>query len=222
MNLRTILLSLAILAPAASGLMAQDQSHVPGTMNYDVGLGMSFPKGDFSSITPGNPQSGGARRGPCIGVDATYDLTDNLGLSAGTMFSFNDVDGRVFGLPSAFTVNTNSWRTIWLVAGPSVAMRLSGGAVLEVLGQVGMLAGTSPEVSFDYANQHLYQGSSSSTAAAYRLGIGLVYRERGIFTLRYMGASPDYAVSATNGASSVSAASEQPTSMLVFTVGMRF
>ncbi|HEV8539030.1 MAG TPA: hypothetical protein VGR15_08955 [Bacteroidota bacterium] len=191
-------------------------------IELDLTFGVAFPRGDFSSISVGNPNAGAARRGLCFGLDATYRMTESWGLSAGSFLSFNGVDSRVLGLPSDLTVSTNSWRTVWVLVGPRYSARVSTGAVLELTGQIGLLSGTSPEISFDFGNQHLSQGAASSTAPGFRLGVGIVYKEKGIIGLTYMGGTPSYTITATDGQTTISSTPDQPTSLLSFVVGMRF
>jgi hypothetical protein len=130
--------------------------------------------------------------------------------------SFNSLDAAAL---SGFHADVGSWTSIWALTGIRLTGKVSPYVSLYGQGQLGVLFGSTPEITLSVANLVASQPSASASAVAFGLGAGTIVRDRFILGVRYMYAKPEYEVRATGGGMTVSGTAQQATGMFQLLAG---
>ncbi len=175
------------MAPKTSATSASQDSLPPVAahrFSFGINVGAGFPVGAFGE-TSGN-DAGAAKSGFAIGADVGYGITPNIDWLTSAYFSFHALN--LSGISSS--VDIGSWFLVWPMTGIRV---ISGNRDEErffAIGQVGLLAETTPEVN---------STSFSARSIAFSFGVGGIFNQRLTLQARYLYGNPEYEISILSG-----------------------
>ena len=119
-----------------------------------------------------------------------------------------------------------SWTTIWPMTGLRYTTWVAPGVSIYATGQVGVLLGSTPEVSVSSGGFSYSSKSFSSSAVAYGFGAGVLVANRFAAGIRYLTGQPEYEfefrASGPGFTSTTTGKIDQPTSVFQITVGVMF
>lgn len=179
---------------------AQEQ---PPLRKVNIGFfgGLAVPVSDFAAKDYYNIKAGGANLGFSLGADLGVPIGPQLSWWSSAMLSFNglseDYVKSGFTGSGSISGNLGSWTTIWPVTGLRYTTPVSPTFTLALLGQMGLVFGTSPDVNASQGSSRITSPSASASAFAYGLGAGLIFGERVNVTARYFTGQPSYKVKIT-------------------------
>ena len=189
-------------------------------VRFMLSAGMGFPAGVFGEKS--GSTAGGATSGFALGADVAYKTRSGIEWLTSLYLSFQPFDESALQLAPGVQVDAGSWTLIWPMTGVRVSSNTSQDVSLFVLGQVGVLIGSSPEITATIQNMSISQPSSNANSVAFDLGCGIVYQQRYMMSLRYLYGSPEYKYQASGGGYSVAGKAEQATSVIFLGVGFVF
>lgn len=165
-----------------------------------IGLGPSFPIGDFSSKNSADDKAGLAATGFYFDLGYQYQVAKNVGVI--TMFKWKihgiSKDALRYSLPTgsggSLSVNTTTWKAGSILAGLTqrIPFSKSEKLSLEFREVAGVQFTSSPELNVSYSIPGLGSSSSkqesqSGTSFAYLLGLGFKYQINNTLGLRLLG-----------------------------------
>jgi hypothetical protein len=222
----TAALTLAVLALLSQTGTAQT-GLVTNRINVQVFGGLSLPTGDFASTS--SVEAGGAKTGFVVGGELGVNLVAGLAWWNTVAVSFNSLnDELVKDLAGVSSVSGDigSWTTVWPMTGLRYTTWVAPGVTIYATGQVGILFGSTPEVSVNSGGFRYSSKSFSSSAFAYGFGAGVLIANRFTAGVPYMTGQPEYDVeylaSAPGFTSTTTGKIDQPTSIFQLTVGIMF
>lgn len=180
------------------------------------------PLGEFASTTGSN--GGAAKTGFGFGADLKVPLGGPaFWLLTGT-FSFNALDEAAvrstYGLPSSVTVDVGNWVSITPMTGLGVIIPVSETLGFQLSGRLGLLIGSTPEMSLSSGSGSVSQGSSSATSFAYGFSAGILTSSNFSIVAQFQSGQPKFTVTATGGGSSISGDFEQSMSLIQIALGV--
>jgi hypothetical protein len=191
---------------------------------------LSLAMGEFGAIGTGtNP--GYAKTGFGFGVDFSMDLTKGFGLGLAGSFFSHTTDASSFandltqlGAPVGTTAEADSWKLLWLTAGPSFHIPVSSNSRIYGTGSIGLLMGTYPQIkAIDPFQNTANVSTASATNLGYGFSVGFVLEGKFDFGLRLLSAEPEYKVTVTNfSGGKTDVQTKKPTTILNLTLGYRF
>jgi hypothetical protein len=188
------------------------------TMSFSGGVG--FPVGDFGDKSGGS--AGVASVGFVGGADAGIKISPAADVLLSFYYSTNAVDESALGIPSGANVDVSSWKGIW----PMIGLRVGSidDEILGVfgIGQIGLLAGSSPEISASSLGIPTLLTSSDATSVAFSIGFGIIVNRHLTISGRYFYGSPEYEVTVNTGSSTITGKGAQHTSIVFAGVGIIF
>jgi len=163
---------------------------------FSFSMGKSWPVGTFSKTDIGNPESGYAKKGFALLLDATYPVSDHLGLKGMVLMNTNPVDRKYLGAELEARMNiasitvaeadrqylslrANAWMWNALLAGPVYTISFDRAFWdFQILG--GMNVTHLPQQKLTYENPadiwYYIDRSTSSTNVSYGLLVGTAFR----------------------------------------------
>lgn len=197
--MRNIVLLLGVLLVIQTTTI-QAQSPSP-KLNFGLFGGLAIPVSDFAAKDYYNLKAGGANLGFTFCAELGVPIAPMLSWWSSAMFAFNGLseDFIKSGLGSSGSVSGNlgSWTTVWPVTGLKYTAVVSPTVSLSLLGQLGIVFGTSPDVNATQGGSRITSPSASASAFAYGLGAGLAFGERVNVAARYFTGQPSYKVKIT-------------------------
>lgn len=164
---------------------------------FSFSMGGTWPLGAFMKSDITNPESGYAKKGFALVLDATYPLTDHWGLKGMTLLNNNPVDRSGLGtmletrmnavnIPSPvltdrqyLSLTVNSWMWNALLAGPVYSINL-GRVFWDFQLLAGMNVAYLPQQKLSYvnpANDFTYLDSNTATTnVSYGILAGTAFR----------------------------------------------
>lgn len=219
----TAALTLALLSQTGTAQTGLVMSRI----NVQVFGGLSLPTGDFASTS--SVEAGGAKTGFVVGGELGVNFVAGLAWWNTVAVSFSSLNDELVknlaGLTSV-SGDIGSWTTVWPMTGLRYTTWVAPGVTIYATGQVGILIGSSPEVSVSSGVFRYSAKSFSSSAFAYGFGAGVLIANRFTAGVRYMTGQPEYdveyQVSAPGFTSTTTGKTGQPTSIFQLTVGVMF
>lgn len=194
--------------------------------------GLAFPVGDFGSTS--SSQAGGAKTGFAFGGELGIPISESLAILTSATFAFNALSEEYIksasGSSSSISGTLGSWTTIWPMAGLRFTTSVSPLVGFYAQGQIGLLAGSTPEVNASQSGYKYSAASASSSSFAYGFGVGLMFGKTVSTGLRYSGGQPtyEYKVTATRSGpgftstTTYNAKSDFPAALFQLVVGLTF
>jgi hypothetical protein len=200
---------------------------VTNRINVQVFGGLAIPTGDFASTS--SVEAGGAQTGFVVGGELGLNFVGGLAWWNTVAVSFNSLNEELVedlaGLTSV-SGDFGSWTTIWPMTGLKYTSWVAPGVAIYATGQIGLLVGSTPEVSVSSSGFNYSSKSFSSSSFAYGFGAGLLVADRFTAGLRYLTGQPEYdiefRVSGPGFTSTTTGKTDQPTSIIQLTVGVMF
>lgn len=154
--------------------------------------GASFPQGEFGATDTDDENSGFATLGLTVGGEYTYPLnTPGLGAVGSVFLMANGVneDELLEGFDEDADISSGYWLNVPIMAGLRYETEASSEADVFALGKIGINVNRGPTLEANYDNFDATQTLSFSTATSFgfALGMGAVFNEQIVVSLRYLG-----------------------------------
>jgi len=200
--------------PPATAKQSRDQ--------HSIMFGLSLPTGDFGSTS--SQYAGYAKTGFSLGMEYTHTIGNAFVWPTSVMFSMNPTNEaelyRQLGFPSGLSLTVSPTYTIWPLTGPGFQVSQPG-VSFQGAAQLGLLIGRCPQINMRYGDNVSEQPSAGANSLAFSLVSNLQLQEVKL-SGRFLTGKPKYHVTATGGGMSTSGTFEQPTSVFLVLVGIRF
>ncbi|HLF19403.1 MAG TPA: outer membrane beta-barrel protein [Bacteroidota bacterium] len=231
MNARILWLVEFLLLVALIESSANAQDMKP-PLRFGIFAGLGFPTGDFGSTS--STQAGGASTGFSFGGEFGIPLSDAVAVWTSATFAFNSLSEDFItsssGSSSPVSGTLGTWTTIWPMTGIRYTAPISPALNFYAQGQLGLLLGSSPDVSASQSGYKYVAPSASATSFAYGFGAGLTIGKTVNVGLRYSGSQPTYEYKVTVTQSSpgftstynYDAKSDFPTALFQLVIGLIF
>lgn len=207
----------------ASPQMAQKEpmdqrSFAPKPLSFTVHGGVGIPVGELGKTT--GTTAGLANTGFIVGADLNYMLGDIASWVTSLDFSFHGIDETALGVPTSISRDIGSWLLVWPVTGIRITPVGSSDVRPYAQVQVGLLAGSSPSMSFSNGTDQVTQSSASGTSMAFSAGVGVHVGRKVSIGARYFYGEPEYEISLTSPSLSGRFKYKQPTSVIALVLGI--
>ena len=159
-------------------------------------------------------------------------IARNINWSSSAVFSLNGMDEASLEKTMQYSLNSSaklsssgSIFNIWLMSGISGEFEASPDINIYGTAQLGIIFSNYPDITMDYSsyytNYSITQESKMATAFAYCIGAGVKMGSFD-FTLRLLGASPEFKQTASARGNTVTVKSSLPVSIVLLGAGYRF
>ena len=186
---------------------------------------LSVPVGDFASTSSSN-QSGYAMTGYGFGLDLFLRTEKDISVIVTGLYSSNKFDGNALlhtaNAPQGTTIDIKNYSLFYLIGGAQIDLSLLEDVRLFGLGQVGILFGSFPGYDANNSGFTIRMSSSSASSLALGGGAGVEFLQKIQIRFRYMSSKPTYEGTYSNIQYNGEYGIEQPTKMMVFSVGYAF
>lgn len=223
---------LGVFCVVGSLPLAQAQQDSLGKKwSFQIGGGLSLPVGDFGSTSSAN--AGGAKTGFTFNADLGRVLGGGFAWWTSLIYSRNSLNDEFVQTltgTSSFSGDLGSWTTIWPMTGVRYFGTTSPTIGIYGIGQIGLLLGSTPEVSVTSGGSRVTSKSKSSSALAFGFGGGLIIKNRFNVGIRYITAQPQYDLQQTvtislpgfQSTQTITGKADAPTSLFQLVVGIVF
>jgi hypothetical protein len=202
-------------------------------MHFSVFGGAAFPLGDFSSTTAND--AGFANTKYCAMIEADKNISEDVYWASSISFAVNGFDKNslqsslgnylavLIGNNMGFESNVWSghYTTTWIMTGFGFEVPFSPTIKIYSVEQIGLLISTFPDISFVNYNTTGTLTTTTGTAFATELGVGVIIHNINL-GLRYYTGEPYYKQTLAFAGSTENVREDFPVTILQFIIGYNF
>ncbi len=186
-------------------------------LHVEIHLGVAIPAGEFGPRSSAAAITGFVVEGRLV-IPLNSQTPHSVALQSVTSLAWT-FNGLSVDVPKGSGASLGAWTLGFPMTGLRLMTSSTGDYDFFIMAQAGLLIGAFPSINKDQNN---YLTSSSSTAFAYRAGMGLVINDKFLFEVNYLASKPEYTLSGRINNIPGSVTGTQPTSIVTITAGIIF
>ena len=180
--------------------------------NFKPFAGVVIPMGDYSSTEASNTKSGYAKTGYTLGAEIISDIQPNIQYQMSFIYYSNAVDA---GINNAANISIGNYHGFNVLGGLRfITTQSSNQPRFHIGARIGLYIGSYPSISI----ANISVTSNNPAAFAYNFTGGIVLNDKVDLSIQYLAMTPKYVI--TNSINSNSLEFEQPTNLLLITIGI--